>query len=168
MKFIAVSGTSTHRVEVHVHESEGRFRLTMDDQVWDVDARLTDRGIVSLLIEGLSYDVDVADEDGRFVVDVRGERYEVGVEEEGRYIIRTRGGAATAHGGQVIKAPMPGRVTHVSVAVGDAVAPGTPLLVIEAMKMENEFKAAGAGTVTEVRIQAGQAVNPGDVLIVIA
>ena len=139
----------------------------MDDQVWEVDARLTERGMCSLLIEGASYDVAVADEDGRFAVEVGGERYEVEVEDESRHIIRRRDGAAASHGGQVVKAPMPGRVTHVAVAVGDTVAAGTPLLVIEAMKMENEFKASGPGTVTDVRVQAGQAVNPGDVLVVI-
>jgi biotin carboxyl carrier protein len=47
------------------------------------------------------------------------------------------------------------------------VAPGDGLIVLEAMKMENEFKAAVAGTVKEIRVEAGQAVNPGDVLVVI-
>ncbi len=166
MRFIASVGTETRLVEVS--GGHGRFRLTMDDQVWDVDARLTERGIVSLLIEGASYDVDVGDADGRYVVEVGGERYEVGVEEESRYIIRTRGGAAEGERGQVVKAPMPGRVTHVAVAIGDTVTAGTPLLVIEAMKMENEFRASGPGTVREVRAQPGQAVNAGDILMVIA
>jgi len=139
----------------------------MDDQVWEVDARLTERGMCSLLIEGASYDVDVADGDGRLVVEVGGERYEVEVEDESRHILRRRVGAAASHGGQIVKAPMPGRVTHVAVAVGDAVAAGTPLLVIEAMKMENEFRAGASGTVAEVRVEPGQTVNGGDVLVVI-
>jgi biotin carboxyl carrier protein len=67
----------------------------------------------------------------------------------------------------VLKAPMPGKVTLVEVTVGQTVAPGDGLIVLEAMKMENEFKAAVAGTVKEIRAQAGQAVNPGDVLVVI-
>ena len=60
---------------------------------------------------------DVTEEDGCFVVHVEGEAYAIRVEEETRYIIRTRGGAAAA-GGQVLKAPMPGRVVLVEVAVG--------------------------------------------------
>jgi biotin carboxyl carrier protein len=55
----------------------------------------------------------------------------------------------------------------VEVAVGQAVAPGDGLIVLEAMKMQNEFRAAVAGTVKEIRVEAGQAVNPGDTLLVI-
>ena len=62
---------------------------------------------------------------------------------------------------------MPGQVTHVAVRPGDIVAAGDPLLVIEAMKMQNEFKARAAGTVTDVRVSAGQTVNPGDILLII-
>jgi biotin carboxyl carrier protein len=62
---------------------------------------------------------------------------------------------------------MPGKVTLIEVAVGQTVAPGDGLIVLEAMKMENEFKAKVAGTVKEIRVTAGQAVNPGDVLVVI-
>jgi glutaconyl-CoA decarboxylase len=69
--------------------------------------------------------------------------------------------------GQTIKAPLPGKVTHVAVAVGDHVERGDTVVVIEAMKMENEFKATAPGTVSEVRVQPGQAVNAGDVLVLI-
>jgi biotin carboxyl carrier protein len=62
---------------------------------------------------------------------------------------------------------MPGRVVLVEVRVGQAVAPGDGLVILEAMKMENEFKASVAGTVKEIRVEAGQAVNPGDVLVVV-
>ena len=55
----------------------------------------------------------------------------------------------------------------IEVAVGQRVEKGDGLVILEAMKMENEFRAAGEGTVKEIRVQAGQAVNPGDVLLVI-
>jgi len=67
----------------------------------------------------------------------------------------------------VLKAPMPGRVVLIEVAVGQRVQRGAGLVILEAMKMENEFRASGEGTVKEIRVQAGQAVNPGDVLMVI-
>jgi biotin carboxyl carrier protein len=62
---------------------------------------------------------------------------------------------------------MPGKITHVAVRVGDRVARADTLIVIEAMKMENELKAMAPGTVREIRAEVGQAVNAGDVLVVV-
>jgi biotin carboxyl carrier protein len=164
MKLAATVGDALETIEVVGRD--GRFRVTIGERVWEVDARFPQPGLCSLLIDGVSYVADVRETEGAFVVEVRGERYGICVEEEARYIIRTRGSAGS-HGGQVVTAPMPGRITYVSVRAGDTVAAGDPLLVIEAMKMENEFKARTAGTVTDVRVAAGQAVNPGDVLLII-
>jgi biotin carboxyl carrier protein len=165
IKFVATVGTRA--VEVVVTFDSGRHRVTLGGQVWDVDARLTAQGISSLIVDGVSHVADVENNAGECVVDVGGETYTVQVEEHTRHIIRTRGGAAGGAGGQTLKAPLPGKVTHVAVQAGDAVAAGQSLLVIEAMKMENELKATAAGTVREVRVAAGQPVNAGDILIVI-
>jgi acetyl/propionyl-CoA carboxylase alpha subunit len=150
----------------------GRYRVAIGDAgsgvdaPSDVDARQVAEGIWSILIGGASHVVDVTEEGGVALVEVDGESYAVRVEEETRYIIRTRGGKAGGSG-QVLKAPMPGKVVLVEVAVGQAVAAGDGLIVLEAMKMENEFRALAPGTVVEIRVEAGQAVNPGDVLVVI-
>ena len=164
MKFEAQLTDQT--VPVEVTGADGHFRVELEGTARDVDARCVADGLWSLVVDGLSTVVDVTEEDGIFVVQVDGETYQIRVEEETRYIIRTRGGAATTSG-QVLKAPMPGRVILVEVAVGAQVAPGDGLIVLEAMKMENEFRATAAGTVKEIRVQAGQTVNPGDVLVVI-
>jgi biotin carboxyl carrier protein len=153
---------------VDVMGGPGAYRLTIGDEVWEVDARLTPQGICSLLVGGVSHVAAVVDRDGTCVVDVGGEVYDILVEEQTRWIIRTRGGAAGAGHGQTLTAPLPGKITHVAVRPGDPVRAGDTLVVIEAMKMENEFKAAAAGTVAEVRVEVGRVVNAGDVLIVMA
>jgi acetyl/propionyl-CoA carboxylase alpha subunit len=153
-------------IPVEVTGEGGRYRLVVGDAASDVDARQVAEGIWSILIGGASHIVDVSEEDGISLVEVDGESYSIRVEEETRYIIRTRGGKAGASG-QVLKAPMPGKVVLVEVEVGQVVAAGDGLLVLEAMKMENEFRAAAAGTVREIRVVAGQAVNLGEVLVVI-
>jgi biotin carboxyl carrier protein len=165
MKYVATLDGTAHVVDVTGRD--GRYRLTIGDDVWEVDARLTPQGIYSLLIGGVSYVADVVDREGTCMVDVMGEAYEVLVEEQTRWIIRTRGGAAGGGHGQTVTAPLPGKITHVAVRAGDRVQAGDTLVVIEAMKMENEFKASAAGTIAEVRVQAGQPVNPGDVLVVL-
>ena len=164
MKFEAQHAGRT--VPVEVAETGGRFTVTIDGEAIAVDARQTSEGVWSILLGGTSHVASVSEREGVYQVDVEGERYPIRVEEESRYIIRTRG-AGGGERGQILKAPMPGKVVLVEVAVGQTVAVGDGLIVLEAMKMENEFKAAVAGTVKEIRAQAGQAVNPGDVLVVI-
>jgi pyruvate carboxylase subunit B len=165
MKYVATVGGRGEVVEVT--GTDGAYRVSVGETTWDVDGRLTAQGIYSLLIGGVSYAVDVLDRNGTCVVDVGGETYEVLVEEQTRWIIRTRGGTAAAVRGHTVIAPLPGKITHVAVNPGSRVQPGDTLLVIEAMKMENEFKASAEGVVMEVRVEPGQAVNAGDTLVVI-
>ena len=164
MNYVATVGEQSFVVDVS--GTDGQYRITIGEETWEVDARLTAQGIYSLLVDGVSYVADVVDRDGACVVDVGGELYEITIEEQTRHIIRTRGGAAGGSRSRTLTAPLPGKISRVAVRPGDAVAAGDTLLVIEAMKMENEFKAGAAGTVAEVRVQPGQAVNAGDVLIV--
>jgi acetyl-CoA/propionyl-CoA carboxylase biotin carboxyl carrier protein len=70
--------------------------------------------------------------------------------------------------GELLRAPIAGKVVKVSCAVGDSVAPGTAVCVLEAMKMENEIIAERGGTVTAVHKQPGQAVDTGDLLVELA
>jgi 3-methylcrotonyl-CoA carboxylase alpha subunit len=165
MTFVVTLGDRTERVEVSGHD--GRYRVTIGGEVWHVDARLSPQGFVSLLAAGASWVADVTSRDGVSVVEVDGEAYTLAVEEATRHTIRTHGGTGTSAPGQTLRAPLPGRVAHVAVRPGDRVERDAPLVVIEAMKMENEFRAEAAGTVLEVRVEAGQAVNAGDVLVVI-
>jgi glutaconyl-CoA/methylmalonyl-CoA decarboxylase subunit gamma len=165
VKYVATLGSTPTVVDVT--GADGRYRLTIGDEVWEVDAHLDPQGVASLVIGGISHAATVADREGACVVDVGGEVYEILVEPQTRWIIRTHGGTAGTSRGQTLTAPLPGKIAHVAVQPGDTVRAGDTLVVIEAMKMENEFKASTNGTVTEVRVQPGQAVNPGDVLVVV-
>ena len=70
-------------------------------------------------------------------------------------------------GASVVEAPMPGKILKISVAVGASVSSGDVLLILEAMKMENEISAPVSGTVREIRAREGDSVNTGDVLVVL-
>jgi acetyl/propionyl-CoA carboxylase alpha subunit len=165
MKYVVTIGEESHVVEIA--GGGGRYHVVLGEEAREVDARRTGPGVYSLLIDGVARVAVVGDRDGVGVVDVDGESYEVTVEEHTRHVIRTRAGGAGAGRSRTLTAPLPGKITRVAVSPGDAVRAGDTLLVIEAMKMENEFKAGAAGTVAEVRVAAGQAVNAGDVLIVL-
>jgi biotin carboxyl carrier protein len=107
----------------------------------------------------------------RLEVVIDGWRFELDVESDVRARLRERAtsarGAAVQGGPSELRAIIPGRVVSVDVAEGDTVGPGGRLLVLEAMKMQNELKAPRAGRVLRVAIGPGQTVELGDLLLVI-
>ena len=107
--------------------------------------------------------------EGRWALGAVGERWEVEViDDRTRQIQALTGQRRTPSGGGVVRAPMPGLVVRLEVAVGDRVAAGGGLVVVEAMKMENELRAPRAGVVATIHVEVGQAVEKGMPLVTIA
>jgi pyruvate carboxylase subunit B len=105
-------------------------------------------------------------ERGRYRLSIDGRRYEVEALDERTRAIRALSAATAAPAGPApLVAPMPGLIVRVNVAPGDAVQAGQGLVVMEAMKMENELRAGAAGVVTAVRVTPGTAVERGAVLV---
>jgi biotin carboxyl carrier protein len=103
---------------------------------------------------------------GRWALAPGGERLEVEVlDERTRHIRSLTGGGDQRRAAAVLKAPMPGLVVRVQAKPGDAVVAGAGLIVLEAMKMENELKAVAPGVVKTVRVAPGEAVEKGQVLV---
>ena len=107
----------------------------------------------------------------KYTITVNGTAYEVEVEEAGVVAsapkaAAPKAAAPVAAGATTVSAPMPGKVLSVNVKVGDAVKAGDVLMILEAMKMQNEIMAPADGTVSDVRVSAGQTVGTGDVMIV--
>lgn len=106
---------------------------------------------------------------GQWGISLHGRSFEVEVlDQRARHIRRLAGPSAGSAGGGVLKAPMPGLVVRVQVEPGQSVAAGAPLVVLEAMKMENQLKAPAAGVVAEVKVTAGAAVEKGQVLVTLS
>jgi len=103
---------------------------------------------------------------GRYVLSIDGHRYDVEALDERTHTIRELSGASAAPTGPApLKAPMPGLIVRVSVAVGDSVTAGQGLVAIEAMKMENELRCVAGGRVKAVHAVVGQAVEKGALLV---
>jgi len=106
---------------------------------------------------------------GTWDLGYRGERWEASViDERTRHIRSLTGGGRERAGAGEVKAPMPGLVLRILVEPGERVEAGTGLVVLEAMKMENQIKAPVAGVVQAVRAEAGTAVEKGQILVILA
>jgi biotin carboxyl carrier protein len=124
-----------------------------------------------LLLGGESWTVTAQplEEAGRWAFGVAGQRVEVAVQDErSRGIQSLAGKGPQATGGGTVRAPMPGLVVRIEVAEGQEVDAGAGLVVVEAMKMENELRAPRAGMVQTVHVAVGQAVEKGTSLVTLA
>jgi biotin carboxyl carrier protein len=145
----------------------GAMECSVDGSVMSVDVRLLEPGVMSLLItsaegRGRQYRC-VLDGDG-VVIDGRRYGFEV---EDPRSLQGRRGAGTGKEGPRSVKAPMPGRVVRLLVEVGEDVEEGQGVVVIEAMKMQNELKSPKAGRVVRVGAAVGDTVGSGDVLVVV-
>jgi biotin carboxyl carrier protein len=119
-------------------------------------------GVFSILIEGRSYQATVLASGS---IQVNDQIFSVELFDPRE--LRARSTAGASHGRQNIVSPMPGKVVRLLVAVGDAIEAGQGLIVVEAMKMQNEMKSPKTGVVVEMKTQAGATVTAGEILVVI-
>jgi biotin carboxyl carrier protein len=152
-------------MRVEVRAKDGRYTVVIDGQALDVDLFDGGRDFVSLLIDGKSHEAGLQKRPTGFTVVLANDVVDVEIAEA------TRGEAPAlkrAGSGPVkVKAPMPGKVVRVLVGPGETAVAGAALLVVEAMKMENELRAPRAGRVLEVAVREGQAVETGALLVVL-
>jgi biotin carboxyl carrier protein len=163
MKYYAVVGDREH---VFTFERQGdRLLAHTGDRVYEIDLAMTGDGTgFSLLVDGASHDVALDATDGSSIVQIAGERVIVRVEDERERAASSVVGARAA-GRRTLTAGMPGVVAEVLVAVGDTVADGQTLLILEAMKMQNPIQAEGPGRVTGLHVRKGDALANGAKLL---
>jgi len=160
-----------------------RYRVTLEGSERDIDVQIAPGGSVSVTLDGETIDADVRRIPGGVSLVLGGKVYDVmvggpadamdiaagplrataKVESERNRSRKKKGGAAGDS--TEVRAPMPGRIVKVLVATGDEVEAGTPVIVVEAMKMENELRTEIAGTIATIEVEEGQAVEGGSLLI---
>jgi len=141
-----------------------RFRLA-DGPPRDANVDSAEPGVYTILLDGRSYDAFVEDTPAGMVVSIEGHRFEIEVRDPRRWSRKSAGAGTGAV--QSILSPMPGKVIRVLAAPGDEVVPGQGIIVVEAMKMQNELKAARAGKVLTVTAKEGATVTAGELLATI-
>ncbi|MBK7863690.1 MAG: biotin/lipoyl-binding protein [Archangiaceae bacterium] len=146
---------------------ESRYAVTLDGVKHELESLVLPHGAVSLILDGHSYAVEFEENQDEVKVLVKGQVTRVDIADERKLRMRAATAGFSVEGKQTVTAPMPGKVVKVLVKVGDEVKEGQGIVVVEAMKMENELKAPKAGKVTEVTAVEGTAVENGAKLVVI-
>lgn len=168
MRYFAKLQGQKEAVPVDIKHLGGtQYRLTLNDKTYTVDALTLDHGAVSLLVDGHSFPVEFEENGDEVGVLVRGQVTQVDVADERRLRLRAGSAGFTAEGKQLISAPMPGKVVKVLVKLGDEVKEGQGLVIVEAMKMENELKSPKAGKVVELFAKEGTTVENNARLVVV-
>jgi biotin carboxyl carrier protein len=151
-------------IEILAQAPDCRFRIDSEAEC-AVQVEMPEPGVYSILRDGRSYDAFVEESPTGLLVSIDGHRFEV-VARDPRQWSR-KGAGQSGEGVQTIVSPMPGKVVRVLAGVGDEVQPGQGIVVVEAMKMQNEMKADRAGSVLSVPAKEGSTVAAGDVLATI-
>lgn len=165
MAYLADFDGQTHRIETQASGESSNIRI--DNEASVIEGRRIRNGMYSLLIDGRSYIADVAVDGGQYVVFVGCESFRIQVGDERRRRTMPAAGSKDVGGRREVRAMMPGKVVDVLVAKGAAVEANDGLLIIEAMKMENEIRSPVAGEIKGLLVSPGQTVKTGDLLVVI-
>jgi len=147
-----------------VEKKEKNYRILLDGKEIQAEVVKADKESLTLIINNKPYQIYLH-EDNQLMVNTEGYSYEVIDEKVARVM---KSGTEVLHKKEaVVTAPMPGLVIEVEVQEGDAVKKGQGLLIVEAMKMQNEMKSPRDGVVKKILVQKGQTVNSRDTLIII-
>jgi biotin carboxyl carrier protein len=166
MAFIAKLGEQSYSVEIE-EIGKSLYRVAIDGNDFLVDGKKTGRTNYSLIVDNRSFEIEVDNSEDEYRVLVDGRNYHVHLVDERR--VRVGGGQSDIdlQGRQKVSVPMPGKVIAVLVSEGDSVERGQGLVIVEAMKMENEVRSPIAGEVKEIKVKPGDAVEGGAVLVIV-
>jgi biotin carboxyl carrier protein len=160
---VTIDGKS-YRLELE--HARGDWQCRLDGRAIPMDAVLTRRDVLSILIDGKAYEIKRERTATDLHLWVGSTRYATELRDP-RSLRSRRGGAGDATGPCKLIAPMPGKVVRVLLKEGSPVEPGQGVLVMEAMKMQNEIKSPRKGSIQKILAPEGGNVNAGDVLAIV-
>jgi biotin carboxyl carrier protein len=152
--------------EVDIRRDGRRLIGTLDGRPVEADAVEVSPGVYSILMDDAAIEVLVETAAAGLTVVVGGRRLPVRVEDPRQWQGR-RSGGVEAEGRQQVVAPMPGKVVRVLVQQGEKIEAGRGVVVVEAMKMQNEIRSPKTGTVERLSVMEGQSVSAGDVVAIV-
>ncbi len=165
MKYYVTVDGREYEVEI-----QDNGRVLLEGEPISVDlARVAGENLYSLLMNHTSYEIAVEEIRGGYQILLGGELYQATVvDERQRRLLRGRDKPAAPHGELNVTAPIPGLIVKLEVEEGEEVDVNQPLVILEAMKMENEIRSPRRGVVRAVLVEPGQSVEQGAVLVILS
>jgi len=165
MKYVVTAGEENFVITI---DGNGGVLIGGEPVAVDLQTSL-DGTLYSLLVDGRSYALRLQPMEDCYRIQVTGETHDISIVDERTHrLAGLRGSTGAGTGEFVLRAPMPGVIVDVPIREGETVEKGQTLVVLESMKMHNEFNAPRAGTIHRVRISRGQAVEKNAVMLTLA
>ncbi len=159
-------GHRTAKIEL-LNRNGHKALIKVDDLKYDLDIVEVENGVYSIIYNGHSYNVELirGESNKKFIVNTFAKTFNAEViDAESKYITNRNQGLEVEGSNQVVS-PMPGKIVKIPVKVGDVVAAGQTLIVVEAMKMQSEFKATGDKVVQAILVKEGDTVDSHQIMI---
>lgn len=168
MAFEVVLGERVAKVEL-LNRNDNQIKIKIDDKIYDADILKIDNSVYSIIVEGKSFNIELFETDHpkKYNVSTLYNQYDVEIiDAESRYL-KNRNSAGLSGGDNAISSPMPGKVVKIPVKLEQEVKEGETVIIVSAMKMESEYKAAKDGTVKEIYVSEGDTIEANQTLVLI-
>jgi biotin carboxyl carrier protein len=170
-KFIAMAyeisiENRTAKIEL-LNRAGTKALIAVDGQKYEIDIVMVEPGVYSILYEGKSFNIELIEGETskKYIVNTFAKTFNAEIIDAETKYIQSRSKGLEMEGDNNVASPMPGKVVKIPVSVGETVTPGQTLIVVEAMKMQSEFKAPGDKTVQEILVREGDTVNAHQIMI---
>ena len=144
--------------KLEIDHKDGKYLVRLRDKQYNVDSQPISENCLSLLVDGKAYTVFIAEDEGKKYISLQGEQFCV-EEAKAQTEARSLAESATLKGIPTISSPMPGKVVKILVEEKDKVEKNQGLVIVEAMKMENEIRSPSAGIVEKINFKEGDLVD---------
>jgi len=160
-------GNRIARVEL-IGRQGSELKIKVDDKVYDADILMVERGVYSILLDGMSYNVELIATNGpkHYHVNTLFHSFDVEVVDAETKYLKSRKKIDNLEE-NIISSPMPGKVVKIMVKQGDLVKAGDTVVVVSAMKMESEYKVKSDRLIKEIKVKEGDTVSANQPLIII-
>jgi len=158
--------TRTAKIEL-LNRTGTKALIAVDGHKYDIDVVMVELGVYSILYRGYSYNIELIEGDTskKYIVNTFAKTFNTEIIDAETKYIQSRSKGLEIEGDDNVASPMPGKIVKIPVSVGESVTTGQTLIVVEAMKMQSEFKASGDKTVQEILVKEGDTVNAHQIMI---